>query len=75
MSYGDLNVGERLKKLEALHESGGVCEQHRADLWRALTQLRERLARLETKLLLFGSAIGIAGPLAAQLIWEWAKRK
>jgi len=70
-----MNLEQRIEKLEELHGQGGVCENHRSDLWRAITAVRERLARLETKLLVYGSMIGIGGPLVAQLLMEWWKKK
>ena len=47
---GSLSVGQRIRKLEEMHEQGGPCETHRCDVWEKLNALTERLTRLEVKL-------------------------
>lgn len=65
----------RLSRLEAIHEPDGSCEKHRCEFWKELTRLRDRVTRLEMKLLIGGSIIGVLGPLAAQWLFQWLSRK
>ena len=67
---GSLSPGDRLCKLEELHEPGGACEDQRCKLWDAMTSLRERVKALEIKLLIGGAVLGVLGPLAAQWIFK-----
>ena len=72
---GSLSPGDRLDKLESLHESGGACDEKRCEMWKAITALRIKVNALETKLLIGGTVIGICGPLLAQWLFRMLTTK
>lgn len=59
------DLAHRVSALEELHEQGGTCDEKRCEIWRELNKLRERVKGIETKLMIFGAVLSVAGPLLA----------
>ena len=68
--------------LVSVHKRGGDCDDQRGGFWTEINKLKarmaaqekevgERLAKLETRLVVWGSIAAIAGPILAQLFLKW----
>jgi hypothetical protein len=75
MGSGDKTVAQRLNELEQRHAPDGACEHNRVQLWKAVSDMRVRLERLETtgRTLRWVFGIGMAvfsvvGPILAAIV-------
>lgn len=64
------NVEHRLGTLEKRHEAGGACDTNKDKVWKEISTVRERIVKLETKMIVWGGFVSIVGPMIAQYIFN-----